>query len=152
MLKLFLLHFCCWLNYFYLKIALCYRNKTAKRIRITTIVHCTLYIAHCKLKKGEQVTGIEPAHSAWEADVLPLYDTCIYVIRKKSPMTDYSIEKWFCQLSCSLIKNVNEQVQISRKAKPKNIGYLQKPRKLVSSVKGYCHCRNQSEQSQKPYE
>ena len=24
----------------------------------------------------EQVTGIEPAHSAWEADVLPLYDTC----------------------------------------------------------------------------
>ena len=32
----------------------------------------------------QQVTGIEPAHSAWEADVLPLYDTCIYVIRKKS--------------------------------------------------------------------
>ena len=25
----------------------------------------------------EQVTGIEPARSAWEADVLPLYYTCI---------------------------------------------------------------------------
>ena len=24
----------------------------------------------------QQVTGIEPAHSAWEADVLPLYYTC----------------------------------------------------------------------------
>lgn len=26
---------------------------------------------------SEQITGVEPAFSAWEADVLPIYDICL---------------------------------------------------------------------------
>ena len=29
------------------------------------------------IKKMEQMAGIEPAASAWKAEVLPLYDICI---------------------------------------------------------------------------
>jgi hypothetical protein len=31
---------------------------------------------HFCLKKMEQMAGIEPAASAWKAEVLPLYDIC----------------------------------------------------------------------------
>ena len=36
----------------------------------------------------EQTTGIEPAYSAWEADILPMNYVCVYVNRHKK---DYNI-------------------------------------------------------------
>ena len=47
----------------------------------------------------EHATGIEPAYSAWEADVLPLNYACIEIIKaqsikkKKSPLQEFQRKK-----------------------------------------------------------
>ena len=79
---------------------LCVPQKVIK-LRIPTMVSAdSLYAIHTLIYKTmEQMTGIEPAFSAWEADILPLNYICIWLFlvnevailkRFVSPLTSYA--------------------------------------------------------------